>query len=300
MSEIKSNENNFLIFFRNENYKQYQIKNDIIRLEDFYRNNGFRDIKISSKSEFINKKNKFNVYFYVNEGKKYQFGLLDFDFNSIDISLSQKEEIKSILENYYSNKIKKDNIYNRSSLDKMESLLSVYFYENGTIFFNIRVMDKIDDSKVDILLKAESIQPKYVNQINIFGKCHHSWCYYPTKVKHAQMHPNLKIDLLGQQIEACHEINVKAPIYLTVGWSAHDAETHPEWCRNGGCARSPDIAVRHSAAGDGQIRGSRCVPTDSECSVPRQSTPVSGSLGLTASRSPSPAGAWRQSCGHRR
>ena len=27
MSEIKSNENNFLIFFRNENYKQYQIKN---------------------------------------------------------------------------------------------------------------------------------------------------------------------------------------------------------------------------------------------------------------------------------
>ena len=44
------------------------------------------------------------------------------------------------------------------------------------------------------------------------------------------MHPNLKIDLLGQQIEACHEINVKAPVYLTVGWSASDAENHPEWC----------------------------------------------------------------------
>ena len=76
----------------------------------------------------------------------------------------------------------------------------------------------------------EALQIGHINQINIFGKCHHSWYYYPTKVQHAQMHPNLKIDLLGQQIEACHEINVKAPIYLTVGWSANDAETHPDWC----------------------------------------------------------------------
>ena len=84
----------------------------------------------------------------------------------------------------------------------------------------------------------EALQIGHINQINIFGKCHHSWCYYPTKVQHAKMHPNLKIDLLGQQIEACHEINVKAPVYLTVGWSAHDAETHPEWC-----ARNSDGSI---------------------------------------------------------
>ena len=169
MSEIKSNENNYFIIFRNENYKEFQIKDDLIRLEDFYRNNGFRDVQITYKSEYINKKNKFNVYFYINEGKKYQFGLLDFDFISIDMSISKKEEIKNILEDYYSKIINKDNIYNHSSLEKMESLLSEFLYDNGTIFFNIRLMDKINDSKVNILIKAESIQPKYVNQINIFG-----------------------------------------------------------------------------------------------------------------------------------
>ena len=84
----------------------------------------------------------------------------------------------------------------------------------------------------------EALQIGHINQINIFGKCHHSWCYYPTKLKHAKIHPNLKIDLLGHQIEACHEINVKAPIYLTVGWSAHDAEIHPEWC-----ARNSDGSI---------------------------------------------------------
>jgi hypothetical protein len=44
------------------------------------------------------------------------------------------------------------------------------------------------------------------------------------------MHPNLKFDLLGAEIGACHEISVNCPIYYTVGWSAHDAEIHPEWC----------------------------------------------------------------------
>lgn len=66
-----------------------------------------------------------------------------------------------------------------------------------------------------------------LNSITIFAKCHHSWCYYPTKV--GKMHPTLKFDLLGEMINACHEIKVRCPIYITVGWSATDALNHPEW-----------------------------------------------------------------------
>ncbi len=73
-----------------------------------------------------------------------------------------------------------------------------------------------------------ALQAGHVNQINLFGKGHHSWSYYPTEV--GTMHPNLDFDLLGAQIEACHEIGVRCPIYYTIGWSATDAEKHPEWC----------------------------------------------------------------------
>lgn len=73
----------------------------------------------------------------------------------------------------------------------------------------------------------EALKTGHINQINIFSKCHHSWSYYPTKVGH--QHPNLKFDLLGAQIEACHEIGVKCPIYYSVGWSASEAKNHPEW-----------------------------------------------------------------------
>ncbi|MBL6837514.1 MAG: beta-galactosidase trimerization domain-containing protein [Puniceicoccaceae bacterium] len=67
-----------------------------------------------------------------------------------------------------------------------------------------------------------------LDAINLFAKGHHSWSYYPTKI--GQMHPNLDFDLLGAQIEACHEIGVLAPIYYTFGWSSNDVETHPDWC----------------------------------------------------------------------
>lgn len=67
----------------------------------------------------------------------------------------------------------------------------------------------------------------HINSITAFAKCHHSWCYYPTEV--GIMHPNLNFDLLGSIIDAAHEIGVKVPIYITTGWSANDAENHPEW-----------------------------------------------------------------------
>lgn len=74
----------------------------------------------------------------------------------------------------------------------------------------------------------EALKIGRLNSINIFAKGHHGWSYYPTTI--GTMHPHLDFDLLGAQIEACHEIGVECPIYYTVGWSVHDAETHPDWC----------------------------------------------------------------------
>lgn len=74
----------------------------------------------------------------------------------------------------------------------------------------------------------QALQIGKLNSITIFAKCHHGWCYYPSET--GRMHPTLSFDLTGAKIEAAHEIGVKAPIYITVGWSANDADRHPEWC----------------------------------------------------------------------
>lgn len=43
------------------------------------------------------------------------------------------------------------------------------------------------------------------------------------------MHPHLDFDLTGEMIDAAHEIGVRAPVYITAGWSHLDTIGHPEW-----------------------------------------------------------------------
>jgi len=83
----------------------------------------------------------------------------------------------------------------------------------------------------------KALQIGNVNSITLFAKCHHSWCYYPSNV--GKMHPNLEFDLLGEQIKVAHGIGVKAPIYITVGWSSNDADNNPQWL-----ARNKDKSIQ--------------------------------------------------------
>ncbi len=73
----------------------------------------------------------------------------------------------------------------------------------------------------------EMLKVGHVNSITIFSKCHHGWAYHPSKAN--EMHPGLKFDLLGEMIEATHEIGVKAPVYISAGLDEKMARRHPEW-----------------------------------------------------------------------
>lgn len=72
-----------------------------------------------------------------------------------------------------------------------------------------------------------ALKKGHLDSITVFAKCHHGMCYYPTEV--GTMHPHLDFDLTGAMVEAAHEIGVRAPIYITAGWSELDAVAHPEW-----------------------------------------------------------------------
>lgn len=74
---------------------------------------------------------------------------------------------------------------------------------------------------------AKTIKEAKLDSITVFAKCHHGYTYYPSEV--STMHPHLKFNLLKEQIDACHSVGVKAPIYITMGWSKKDADEHPEW-----------------------------------------------------------------------
>lgn len=73
----------------------------------------------------------------------------------------------------------------------------------------------------------EALRKGHVDSITVFSKCHHGYAYHPTKVH--EMHPHLKFDLLSAQLEACEEIGVRAPVYISAGLDEKEAVRHPEW-----------------------------------------------------------------------
>lgn len=84
------------------------------------------------------------------------------------------------------------------------------------------VGDKFDKEHWQKVLKAG-----HVDSITVFSKCHHGYSYHPTKVN--EMHPALKFDLLQAQLDACKEIGVRAPVYISAGFDEKYAITHHEW-----------------------------------------------------------------------
>jgi len=73
----------------------------------------------------------------------------------------------------------------------------------------------------------QALKEGCVNSITVFSKCHHGWSYHPTTAN--EIHPGLDFDLLGAQLEACREIGVNAPVYISAGLDEKDAVRHPEW-----------------------------------------------------------------------
>ena len=69
----------------------------------------------------------------------------------------------------------------------------------------------------------ETLKKAAVDSITIFGTCHHGRAYYETEV--GEKHPGLKFDLLRAQLDACHEIGVNAPVYISAGFSEWIVQT---------------------------------------------------------------------------
>ncbi|HQL86720.1 MAG TPA: beta-galactosidase trimerization domain-containing protein [Lentisphaeria bacterium] len=72
-----------------------------------------------------------------------------------------------------------------------------------------------------------TLRTAHVNSITLFAKCHHGWHYHFTQK--GLLHPNLSFDLLRSQFDACKEIDINVPIYISAGLDSAVLAEHPEW-----------------------------------------------------------------------
>jgi hypothetical protein len=92
---------------------------------------------------------------------------------------------------------------------------------------------------------ARTLSDAHVEVCTCFARCHHGQCYYPSQV--GPVHPGLKFDLFGQQLEACHRLGIKVPAYITCVWDDHVGKLYPEWLQVDfhGRPRRPEYFAEH-------------------------------------------------------
>ncbi len=97
------------------------------------------------------------------------------------------------------------------------------------VHLDFHTSEAIEDigSNFDKKQFQDCLEKGHIDSITVFSKCHHGWAYHPSKAN--EMHPNLDFDLLGAQIEAAHEIDVKTPVYLSAGLDEKIAKRHHDW-----------------------------------------------------------------------
>ncbi len=104
-------------------------------------------------------------------------------------------------------------------------------FPKRTVHLDFHTGPDIPDVAKDFDAKsfARTFKDAHVDSVTVFATCHHGHAYWLTD--RPERHPSLPsgLDLLGDQIEALHDVGIRAPIYLSVQVNEFCARTHPEW-----------------------------------------------------------------------
>ncbi len=163
-SAIKSKTKSLRNIFANNNFKKFSLDQDKINILNFYKNNGFLDIKVKYNVEYL-ESNRVNILFEITEGEVYKISSIEI----LDKDSLLNSDIITEVEDYINNSIFINDIFSIEKIDNIKTEVSNIIFNNGLEFFEILLLDKKTDNSVDILFQISSVEPQYVKQINIYG-----------------------------------------------------------------------------------------------------------------------------------
>ena len=161
---IVSEEAKFWKFLtRNKFLNNNRINLDTAKLENFYKNRGFYNVKIKSTTALINEQNQFELIFNINAGDKFYFNDIKF-LNNQNLPL---DSIK-IFEKKFA-KLKGEK-YSKKKINNLIDDLNNFALLNDFVFVNANFDEVIkSEDKIDIIVNFDDISKKYVERINVFG-----------------------------------------------------------------------------------------------------------------------------------
>ncbi len=160
---ITSEEHKFWKFVSNNVYINRELINlDKRLLTNYFKDNGYFNVKIENSFVEFDKDSNFNLIFNITSGKKYNFNDFslnlpaNFDSKTFDPITKRFSKLKG--ETYSLSKI-------NSLLKKIDKIALSKQYE----FINASIVEKIKDDKIDFEINISESEKLYVEKINISG-----------------------------------------------------------------------------------------------------------------------------------
>jgi len=163
-SIIKSKTKSLTNILANNSYKKVNALNDTRIIKNFYLNNGYPDAQIEYKVEYLDS-NKVNLYFNISEGNLYSFNKIEVLDNEKILNSNLLNSVNLIINKLLKNKKN----YSVEILKEIKSEISKEILSTGIDFFEIKTLEKKENISISVLFEITSLEPKYTNQINIYG-----------------------------------------------------------------------------------------------------------------------------------
>ena len=131
-------------------------------LMNFYKNNGYYNVKINTSFAKLINDNNFELIFNIDSGSKFYFGDLDLNL-PVDFDHKNFNSIKKLF------KKTKGKPYSINTIDKIldeiDSITTLEQYK----FIKANVLESINKNEINLKFTVEEGEKFYVNRINIFG-----------------------------------------------------------------------------------------------------------------------------------
>jgi outer membrane protein insertion porin family len=161
---ITSEESKFWKFISQSVYlNQERIKLDKRLLTNYYKNNGYYNVKVNNSFVEFNDDQSFKLIFNIEAGNK-------FKFNNLNLNLSNEYDEKYFSEIVTALNKLKNQEYSLSKVEKVLREVDKIALSRQYQFINASLEETItDNNKLDVTITLEDNEKFYVEKINIFG-----------------------------------------------------------------------------------------------------------------------------------
>ena len=160
---IVSEESKFWKFISKKKFvDSNRIKLDEKLLKNYYKNNGFYNVKVYSSFAQLLDSNNFELVFNINAGEKFKFNNITLDIPKGFSKDNFKEITKTI------NKLKGKN-YSINRIDKILKEIDKIVIQKQFEFINATYSETLRNKNIDLNIKLTESRKEYVEKINILG-----------------------------------------------------------------------------------------------------------------------------------